>query len=261
MFGLINRGSLSKFVEQEFENLIARLQSLWLTEHNEDGTHRFTDTSLTQVPVGGGCEWYSNTPPTGWVICDGSQLSRIDYKALFDVIGTTYGVGDGSTTFNIPDRRQRFGLGKAAAGTGASLAGTGGAIDHTHSGGSLSGSTGSDGAHTHTISGSTAAEAAHTHGVSGNTFGVSAGTQIEVDVNLDGATDHTLAHTPPADNHSHSLSLTTDAGSSHSHAAGTLTGDSGGAHTHGAGTLALSATGTQNPPYLVVNYIIFTGRA
>lgn len=42
------------------------------------------------------------TPPAGWLKCDGSAISRTTYSALFNVIGTTYGAGDGSTTFNLP---------------------------------------------------------------------------------------------------------------------------------------------------------------
>lgn len=69
----------------------------------------------------------------GWLLCDGSAVSRSTFAALFTAIGTAFGVGDGSTTFNLPDLRQRFPLGKAAAGTGNVLGGAGGAIDHLHS--------------------------------------------------------------------------------------------------------------------------------
>lgn len=51
------------------------------------------------------------TAPNGWLICDGSAVSRTKYARLFSVLGTTYGAGDGSTTFNIPDMRGRFPLG------------------------------------------------------------------------------------------------------------------------------------------------------
>jgi microcystin-dependent protein len=70
--------------------------------------------------------------PTGWLMCDGGAVSRSTFANLFAAIGTAYGVGDGATTFNLPDLRQRFPLGKAASGTGATLGGTGGSIDHTH---------------------------------------------------------------------------------------------------------------------------------
>lgn len=46
--------------------------------------------------------WPTNTAPTGWLICDGSAVSRSTYGSLYSVIGTTFGSGDGSTTFNLP---------------------------------------------------------------------------------------------------------------------------------------------------------------
>lgn len=55
--------------------------------------------------------------PTGWKICDGSALSRTTYSGLYNVIGTTWGSGNGSTTFNIPDLRGRAPVG-AGQGTG-----------------------------------------------------------------------------------------------------------------------------------------------
>lgn len=53
----------------------------------------------------------------GWLVCDGSVISRTDYSALFDQIGTTYGAGDGSTTFAIPDLRGRVLIGNDSMGT------------------------------------------------------------------------------------------------------------------------------------------------
>lgn len=49
-----------------------------------------------------------DSAPAGTLECDGSAISRADYGALFDVIGTDYGSGDGSTTFNLPDLRGEF---------------------------------------------------------------------------------------------------------------------------------------------------------
>tara|TARA_R100000808_G_scaffold25075_1_gene61359 strand:+ start:784 stop:1380 length:597 start_codon:yes stop_codon:yes gene_type:complete len=56
--------------------------------------------------------------PTGWIICDGSAVSRtVTYDALFDVIGTTWGSGNGSSTFNLPDLRGAFLRGTGSHGT------------------------------------------------------------------------------------------------------------------------------------------------
>lgn len=52
--------------------------------------------------------WPSDTIPAGWLKCNGAAVSRTLYAALFNVIGTTYGAGDGSTTFNVPDMRGEF---------------------------------------------------------------------------------------------------------------------------------------------------------
>lgn len=51
---------------------------------------------------------YSANPPTGWLKCNGAQISRTTYSALFAAIGTTYGSGNGSTTFHLPDFRGLF---------------------------------------------------------------------------------------------------------------------------------------------------------
>ncbi|EJF92641.1 phage tail protein [Bartonella tamiae] len=56
-------------------------------------------------PPGFILEYAMPTAPSGWLHLDGKAYSRKDYSSLFSVIGTTYGAGDGSTTFNVPDRR------------------------------------------------------------------------------------------------------------------------------------------------------------
>lgn len=127
------------------------------------------------MPTGALVMYGAAAAPVGWLLCDGTAVSRATYAALFAVLGTAYGVGDGSTTFNLPDMRQRFPLGLAASGTGNTLGVSGGAIDHTHvsahshtvgtlvTGANIGTSTFAGGAgsaaadgHTHTITGSTA---------------------------------------------------------------------------------------------------------
>jgi microcystin-dependent protein len=62
-----------------------------------------TYNSLHAVPVTAMMLWANTTYPTGWLLADGSAISRVTYADLFAAIGTTYGVGDGSTTFNLPN--------------------------------------------------------------------------------------------------------------------------------------------------------------
>ena len=83
-------------------------------------------------PIGSMMMWAGAAAPVDWVLCDGGALPRATYPLLFAVLGTTYGAGDGSTTFNVPNMAQRFPLGKSAAGTGAVLGASGGQINHTH---------------------------------------------------------------------------------------------------------------------------------
>ncbi len=66
----------------------------------------------SHVPSGVIMAWTTDTAPTGWLLCDGSAVSRTTYSDLFAVISTVYGVGNGSTTFNVPDLRGRFILGQ-----------------------------------------------------------------------------------------------------------------------------------------------------
>ena len=54
------------------------------------------------IPVGTITAWSTNTAPEGWLICNGGAISRTTYKNLFNVIGTTFGTGDGKSTFNLP---------------------------------------------------------------------------------------------------------------------------------------------------------------
>lgn len=59
---------------------------------------------LSGVPIGTSIDFTGETPPAGYLVEDGSAVSRTTYARLFAVIGTKYGEGDGSTTFNLPNR-------------------------------------------------------------------------------------------------------------------------------------------------------------
>lgn len=100
--------------------------------------------------------WPTSSAPSGFLVADGSAISRTTYATLYSLIGTTFGSGDGSTTFNLPNFQNKFPLGVGTNAVGA----TGGAFtktiattnlpSHTHSV-SASGTTSSDGAHVHDI--------------------------------------------------------------------------------------------------------------
>jgi len=72
--------------------------------------------------------WSTSTAPSGYLICDGSAVSRTTYASLFAVIGTTYGAGDSSTTFNLPQLGGKVPLGYEAVGTYTTI---GGALGET----------------------------------------------------------------------------------------------------------------------------------
>lgn len=209
MFSLKFQELMPNGVALEFDAFYKRLNRLWLTEHNEDGTHitpPAAEISDLGLPVGTVIPYAGSSVPTGWLLCDGTAVSRATYAALFTVVGTSYGVGDGATTFNLPDLRQRFPLGKAASGTGSTLGATGGAIDHSHTGPS----------HNHTI----------TAGGTGATGAPSATTTVQSGVGATVASD-THTHTGPSHDH------------------GGTTGSAGA-----------GSTGTANPPFLALNFLI-----
>lgn len=82
----------------------------------DENGNNIVSTYLPAV-VGAVVAFAGSTSPTGWLLCDGSAVSRTDYAALFAVIGTTYGTGDGSTTFNLPNLVDKFVEGSATSGT------------------------------------------------------------------------------------------------------------------------------------------------
>ena len=75
--------------------------------------------TLSIVPSGSVIPFAGSTAPQGYLLCDGREVSRADYPYLFDAIGTTYGEGDGNTTFNLPNLQDKFieGAGTNAVGT------------------------------------------------------------------------------------------------------------------------------------------------
>ena len=80
------------------------------------------------MPSGAMVQWPTATAPTGFLLCTGAAVSRTIYAALFAVIGTTFGAGDGTTTFNLPDFDNRFAV---CAGDTYTVGSTGGTTTST----------------------------------------------------------------------------------------------------------------------------------
>lgn len=195
-------------------------------------------------PAGALMPFAGSAAPTGYLLCEGQPVSRTAYADLFAAISTTYGVGDGSTTFNVPDLRGRVAVGKGTHedvnalndNDGAAVgnrrpkhAHSGSATSSPHNGHQHTGSTSTNGDHWHSSSGESANLAfnfrrdASAQGVAGVTVG-----------SVTGSTNTT-------GNHNHSF-----------------TTDSGGAHDHTV-SMTVGQTGlNDSPAYVVVNYIIKT---
>jgi microcystin-dependent protein len=79
--------------------------------------------AIAALPAGVMIDYAATVAPAGWLMCDGSAVSRTTFASLFATISTLYGVGDGSTTFNLPDFRGRFARYMDNMGTPAGAAG------------------------------------------------------------------------------------------------------------------------------------------
>ena len=116
-------------------------------------------TGIEGIPTATIVPWSAAAVPSGFLECDGSAVSRSTYAALFTIMGTTYGVGDGASTFNVPNLSDNVAVGKS---NNKALASTGGANTVTPTG-NVAGSTAN-----HTLS--TAELASHNHPVPGGSF-------------------------------------------------------------------------------------------
>ena len=194
--------------------------------------------------------WGKSTAPAGYVLCDGAAISRTDYADLFGVISTTYGAGNGSTTFNVPDLQGKMPQGYD--GNTYNLAGTGGAntvtVSVTNNQAAASAVTNTQSV---TVTGSIANTSLTTAQLASHSHSFQRGTEASHPTVMDNSTrisgpsrgDSTLTTNNSGDgtghNHTHTL-------------AGTLTGAV-------TGTLSGTVTGSGTnsfSPYVVVNYII-----
>ena len=209
----------------------------------------FAPTSTTIIPAGVIEMFAGSTAPVGWLICDGSAVSRSVYQNLFKVIGTAFGVGNSNTTFTLPDMRGRcpMGVGSGPSLTSRALAATTGAETvtlaianlpaHTHTA-----TIGADSpTHAHTSNTVTGASANHQH-----YFSHTAGTTGSYGL-MDSATASSSGQPSTGgiqQNHTHS----------------TTTGFESANHTHtftNSNTPAVAATAFGiMPPSIVINFII-----
>ncbi len=209
------------------------------------------------IPTGTVLPYGGTAAPSGWLLADGSAVSRTTYAALFAVLSTSHGAGDGSTTFNLPDLRGRAIVGH---GTGSGLTArtrgqTGGSENaivvthshsHSHTASSSSGTVSND--HTHGFSGSTGTESVnHQHALPLGDKAVQSGTGATVQQYNAG-----YLQTSNIENaaHAHSFSGSTGGiSANHTHSISTTVNSD-------ATSAGSSGTGANMPPFVVLNHIV-----
>ena len=225
--------------------------------YNYTSTIESTVLAAISIPTGAVMPFAGDdsTPPAGWLYCDGGTVSRTTYADLFTLVGTTYGVGNGTTTFNVPDLQQRVPVGKgtnAGGYTFDTVGATAGDVEitltlaqipaHIHSlvgnsfTGEANGTTDLGGAHNHRIW----ATDTNTAGTSSIDLTGTSGGWYDT-----GATSPSTVYVEEAAAHTHDLTNVP--------VTGTISGDT----TDNAAQLLGQAHGNMQP-YIVMNYIIKT---
>jgi microcystin-dependent protein len=211
-----------------------------------------------RIPVGSIIPYGTSLAPTGWLICDGSAVNRVGtYADLFAVIGTTYGAGNGTTTFNLPNLKGKVVVGFDLTQTEFDVIGeTGGAKTHTLTEAETRGHThsvpgatitsgGNSVSHVHevnppsTTSGSN--NASHTHDTAQQVIA----SGVESANHTHGTAQHNLTSAVESADHTHVIhsgGTTTAAEGSHTHnVSGNTASD--GTHTHTNATFLLGTAG------------------
>jgi microcystin-dependent protein len=216
------------------------------TPTNSTKGSSFQGLQSSITPVGVIRFFAGSVIPNGWLLCDGSAISRKSYGDLFKVIGTTYGVGNSNDTFTLPDMRSRIPI---CAGTGTSL--TARTLGSNVGAETVALSEANMASHTHTATVQTQS-ANHTHsGTSGN---VSADHTHGWGRNVGSSGSYGLRD--GAGRSANGTPNTQAATSDHNHS--TTTGTESANHTH---SITNSSTGGGTafgiiPPAIVVNFII-----
>jgi microcystin-dependent protein len=173
--------------------------------------------------------------PANWLLCDGTAISRTAFSALFSIISTFYGAGDGTSTFNLPNLKQRVAVGQDTSTTWAATLGqAGGEVNHTLLTAEMA-------AHTHSAS---ASQGSHNHGDNGHQHYCSGVDHLHGVPGVDHLHGDDHQHGIPTGQFSHNHG---DPG--HSHSFSTLGGGGGVATGSGfgavSGTTGVSGTGIQ----------------
>ena len=238
-------------------------------------------------PTGAVVMWSGSSAPSGWLECDGSAVSRTTYSALFAVIGTRYGSGDGSSTFNLPNPVDRVAMGIALSTTPTattlsvsssldSLSLGNQSANHSHTITSNSGNQSANHSHTitsnagnnsanHSHSGTTANGGNHNHNLSNNTVGHShsytkpngsssnanTGTQsANHKHNVSNHSGHTHTFNTGNQSANHSHTITSNAGNqsaSHSHTITSNAGNQSANHNHALSSSSITSSVNVEP--------------
>ena len=189
------------------------------------------------VPIGSTQMFAGQIAPRGWLVADGRAVSRTQYAPLFAVIGTTFGSGNGSSTFNLPDMRGVVVRG-VDNGRGLDPSRAFGSYQadlfasHTHSN---TASSSSAGAHTHTVTGSSTSQGEHGHILSGLKRASGEGIVISGNENIFGTNNIPQSYSSTsaisAGGHSHSVAGTAALAGAHAHTITVNNASSGGSET------------------------------
>lgn len=219
---------------------------------NADTVDAFEASELT--PVGAIQMFGGASAPSKWLMCDGSAVSRATYADLFSTVGTTFGAGDGSTTFNLPDLRDNFPVG---AGSTYSRGDTGGEATHALTSSEMPAHTHTGPSHSHGSGTLATGNDAHSHIVKPDDDAA----QVDVDSTGLGSHDHDtfstrdLSAAPTPQDGSGTFQLETNS-DTHNH---TVTGSTAAAGTGNTGSAGSGDAHENRPPYLALNFIIFAG--
>ncbi len=201
-------------------------------------------TGIEGIPTATIVPWSSASVPTGFLECNGQAVSRSTYSALFAIVASTYGGGDGSSTFNVPDLQDNVAMGKS--GTKA-LASTGGA-NTVASSGNVGTNTNTNINVTGTVGGSTANATLSTAQLASHSHGITAVAQTG------GGNSLNNRASGPANN---TNTNNEGSGTGHSHNMSATFSGSGTASSTSTSTFSGGSTSVLQP-YLTIIYIIKT---